>query len=168
MVIDYLSQHPEFVAPLAPEIAAHWGKILPEETVTSRTAKLEAHLNRDVLPIAWVAHADGVVLGTAALRRYDLEGREDLSPWLGGVFVREAFRGRGIAAALCEEAEAKAWSLGIEKLYLFTIDHQALYTRLGWKNFERATWRGIESTIMFKSHKIGALPGAIANDHGRS
>ena len=155
-MIDYLSQHPEFIATLAPEIAAHWGKILPEETVTSRTAKLEAHLNRDALPIAWVAHAAGVVLGTAALRRQDLEGRDDLSPWLGGVFVREAFRGRGIATALCEVAETKAWSLGIDRLYLFTIDHQALYARLGWNDLQRTTWRGIESTIMFKNHEIEA------------
>ena len=153
MVIDYLSERPEFIATLAPEIAAHWSKSLPEESAACRTAKLEAHLNRDVLPVAWVAHADGVVFGTAALRRHDVEGRDDLSPWVGGVFVREAFRGRGIAAALCQVAEAKAWSLGNEKLYLFTIDHQALYARLGWKVYERAMWRGLESTIMFKAMK---------------
>jgi GNAT superfamily N-acetyltransferase len=53
-------------------------------------------MNRDELPIAWVAHANGQLLGTAALRVHDLEGREDLTPWLGGVFVDSEFRGRGI------------------------------------------------------------------------
>ena len=57
-------------------------------------------MNRDQLPIAWVAHANGQLLGTAALRVHDLEGREDLTPWLGGVFVASHFRRRGISAAL--------------------------------------------------------------------
>lgn len=53
-------------------------------------------MNRDALPIAWIAHANGQLLGTAALRVHDLEGREDLTPWLGGVFVGTHFRRQGI------------------------------------------------------------------------
>jgi hypothetical protein len=30
-------------------------------------------MNRDQLPIAWVAHANGQLLGTAALRFHDFE-----------------------------------------------------------------------------------------------
>ena len=65
-------------------------------------------MNRDQLPIAWVAHANGQLLGTAALRVHDLEGREDLTPWLGGVFVGSQFRRRGIGAALCATVEEAA------------------------------------------------------------
>src|SRR5207248_2188200 len=133
MLIDYLLDHPDFIATLAREILAHWSKILPDGTIVTRRAKLQSHLNRDALRIAWVAHAGGTVLGTAALRVHDLEGREDRSPWLGGVFVREPYRGRGIGTALTKVVEAKAWALGMETLYLFTTDQQRLYAQLGWK-----------------------------------
>ena len=67
-------------------------------------------MNRDELPIAWVAHANGQLFGTAALRVHDLEGREDLTPWLGGVFVGSHFRRRGIGAALCATVKDEAGS----------------------------------------------------------
>jgi len=123
MTISYLSEHPDFVPGLAPEIAAHWQPYLPEESIEKRLAKLRAHMNTTTLPIAWVAHNGSEVLGTAALRVHDLEGREDLTPWLGGVFVRHQFRGRGVASALCRVAEDAAWAHGFDRLFLFTLDH---------------------------------------------
>lgn len=151
MQISYLSEHPEFIPVLAPEIVEHWCSVLPEETLENRIAKLQRHINRDVLPIAWVAHTDGEVLGTAALRVHDLEDRKDLTPWLGGVFVRSEYRRRGVATVLCRVAEEKAWALGFEVLYLFTLDQQSLYSRLGWRKFDRAIWRGFECDIMVKN-----------------
>lgn len=150
MRITYLADHPEFIPVLAPEIFAHWRAVLPEESLQDRVAKLQTHLNKDALPIAWVAYAQGDVFGTAALRAHDLEGREDLTPWLGGVYVRAAYRGRGIASALSRIVEEGAWSLGYRVLYLFTPDQQALYERLGWTKWQRAGWRGIVSDIMVK------------------
>ena len=52
---------------------------------------------------------DGVQpVGTAGLMRDDLESRPDLSPWLGGLYVEPAFRGRGYAAALVRRVEESA------------------------------------------------------------
>jgi len=155
MQIRLLADHPECIGDLAPEISEHWSSILPQESIASRTAKLLSHCNRDRLPIAWVAIDGGEVLGTAALRIHDLDGREDLSPWLAGVFVKRKFRNQGVAAALCEAAEKWARQFGVQKLYLFTIDHELMYARLGWKVFGKAKWMGIESTIMVK-HAIPA------------
>src|SRR5213078_2251236 len=84
--ISYLIEHPEYIPQLAQWLFEQWDSILGEGTPEARIKKLKTHLNRDKLPIAWVAHANGQLLGTAALRVHDLEGREDLTPWLGGVF----------------------------------------------------------------------------------
>jgi hypothetical protein len=89
--ISYLLEHPEYVPQLAQWLFEQWDSILGEKTPETRIKKLNAHMNRDQLPIAWVAHANGQLLGTAALRVHDLEGREDLTPWLGGVFVGSQF-----------------------------------------------------------------------------
>jgi N-acetylglutamate synthase-like GNAT family acetyltransferase len=107
-------------------------------------------MNRNKLPIACVAHANGQLLGTAALRVGDLEGHEDLTPWLGGVFVGSHFRRQGIGAALCATVEDEARSRGIQTLYLFTLDKQAWYSRLGWTVLGPCVWQQWPVDIMCK------------------
>ena len=79
--ISYLIEHPEYIPQLAQWLFEQWDSILGEKTPETRIKKLKTHMNRGELPIAWVAHANGQPLGTAALRVHDLEGREDLTPW---------------------------------------------------------------------------------------
>jgi len=150
MQISYLADQPQLATQLIPGLLDHWRYIFPEHTSTDRAAKFRAHQNYDTLPIAWIAHEKDVALGTAALRVHDLEGREDLSPWLGGVFVQPQYRGRGIATALCGMVEAKAAAMGITRLYLFTHGQESLYERMGWERLEPVVWHGHPCTIMTK------------------
>ncbi len=152
--ISYLIEHPEYVQQLAKWLFAEWGSILEEETLATRIKKLQAHLNHNELPIAWVAHENGQAIGTAALRVHDLEGREDLTPWLGGVFVTSEFRRRGVGAALCATVEESARARGIQTLYLFTLDKQAWYVRLGWTLCEPCVWHERRGDIMTKQLHI--------------
>src|SRR3982751_6161335 len=114
--ISYLIEYPHYIPQLAQWLFEQWKAILDEKTLEVRIKKLKAHMNRDQLPIAWVAHANGELLGTAALREHDLEAREDLTPWLGGVFVGSQFRRQGIGAALCTTVDEAARSRGVETL----------------------------------------------------
>ena len=148
--ISYLIEHSEYIPQLAQWLFKEWGSVLGERTREARIKKLQAHLNRDKLPIAWVAHANGQLLGTAALRVHDLEGREDLIPWLGGVFVGAHFRRQGVGAALCATVEHEARSRGTQTLYLFTLDKQAWYSRLGWTVFGPCVWQQRPGDIMRK------------------
>lgn len=148
--ISYLIDHPEYIPQLAQWLFEQWDAILGEGTPEARIKKLNAHMNREKLPIAWVAHANGQLMGTAALRVHDLEGREDLTPWLAGVFVGSQFRRRGIGPALCATVEGAARSRGIETLYLFTLDKQAWYSRLGWRVLGPCVWHQRAGDIMFK------------------
>ena len=148
--ISYLTQHPEYIPQLAQWLFEQWGSTLGEETPDARITILKTHMNRDRLPIAWVAHANGQLLGTAALRVHDLEGREDLTPWLGGVFVGSQFRHQGIGTALCAAVEEEARSRAIHTLYLFTLDKQAWYSRLGWTILGPCVWQHRPGDIMCK------------------
>ena len=148
--IGYLIDHPEYMPQLAQWLFQEWDVILGEKTPEARIKKLKAHMNRDHLPIAWVAHANGQLLGTAALRVHDLEGREDLTPWLGGVFVGSQFRRRGIGAALCSTVVEAAQSRGVETLYLFTLDKQEWYSRQGWTVLAPCVWHELPGEIMAK------------------
>lgn len=147
--ICFLAGHPALVAALAPAIWEHWRETLPEDvTVDHRISKLQQHMRREELPLALIAHQHGEVLGTASLRVHDLEGREDLSPWLGGVFVMPRHRRKGIASLLCQAIKQQAASMGISSIYLFTPDQQNLYSRIGWQAIEPASWCGKSGTIM--------------------
>ena len=152
MEISYLADHPEFIDTLAQWIYSHWRPILVGETVEDRRAKLRTHLNTDVLPIAFVAHSGADVFGIAALRQHDLPGREDLTPWLGGVFVGQPFRRKGIGTELCAAVEEKAKSLFTgTPLYLFTLDKQDWYHNMGWSFLETCNWCGKEGIIMSRT-----------------
>jgi N-acetylglutamate synthase-like GNAT family acetyltransferase len=148
--IGYLIDYPEYVPQLAQWLFEQWDAILGEKTLEPRIKKLNAHMNRDQLPIAWVAHANGQLLGAAALRVHDLEGREDLTPWLGGVFVGAQFRRRGIGGTLCATVEEAARTREIQTLYLFTLDKQAWYLRLGWTVLAPCVWHERPGAIMSK------------------
>src|SRR6266576_1746957 len=126
--ISYLIEHPGYIPELAQWLFEQWDSILGEGNPDARIKKLKAHMNRDKLPIAWVAHANGQLLGTAALRVHDLEGREDLTPWLGGVFVGADFRREGNGAELFASGQDGGRSGGMQTLYLFTLDKEGWYS----------------------------------------
>lgn len=151
MQISYLADHPELAEQLIPGLLEHWRYIFPDQTYADRVARFQLHQNHDILPIAWIAHEGNTAFGTAALRTFDLVGREDLGPWLGGVYILPQFRGRGIATALCQTVEVKALDLGFDRLYLFTHGAETLYERIGWKRLEQTEWHGHLCTIMVKN-----------------
>lgn len=150
MKISYLKDRPELAAELIPGLLDHWRYVFPDATAEDRAAKFLAHLNYDALPIAWVVHDGDTALGTAALRATDLEGYEDVGPWLGGVYTEPRFRRQGVASVLCRVVESKAAELGIAKLYLFTHGQEKLYADLGWILLEPTTWHDHACSIMWK------------------
>jgi predicted N-acetyltransferase YhbS len=148
--IDYLAQHPEFIPTLAQETLDHYRHILREETLETRCAKIRSHLRTDSLSLALVASAAGELLGMGALREHDLPGHEQFTPWVGGMFVRPQHRRRGVGVAICHALEEKAWLISFSILYLFTLDQQQLYARLGWQHLQPSPRLSHSVDIMFK------------------
>jgi N-acetylglutamate synthase-like GNAT family acetyltransferase len=148
--ISYLIEHPEYIPQLAQWLFEQWDFILGEKNPETRIEELREHMNRDELPIAWVAHGNGQLFETAALRVDGPEGCEDLTPRLSKVFVGSQFRRRGIGAALCATVEDEARSRKIETLNLFTLDKQAWFSRLGWTRLGPCVWHERPGDIMCK------------------
>ena len=70
---------------------------------------------------------------------------------LSGVFVLPEYQRRGVGTALCRHVEACAVQMGTKRLYLFTLDQQALYERRGWLYLDKGTWMGVSADVMTKS-----------------
>jgi GNAT superfamily N-acetyltransferase len=73
-------------------------------------------------------------IGTFGTQVTTRPNRPDLTPWLGGLFVEPAFRGRGHATALVKQVEEFARAALAPVLWLYTVQAEGLYLRLGWQH----------------------------------
>src|SRR5580704_9005186 len=87
-------------------------------------------------------------VGTASLCHDDLASRRDLTPWLAGVFVEPAYRGRGFASLLVRRVEAFASAASVPTLWLYTWTAESLYARLGWERVGLETNKGEQVVLM--------------------
>ena len=159
MQIEYLADHPSLVPELASLHFGQWGHLRPGESLGERTRRLAASCGRGGMPSVVIALEDGALLGSAMLVEHDMETREDLTPWLAGVYVVARKRHSGVGSALVRRIETEAVRLGIERLYLWTPDMMPFYARLGWRFEEGSEYLGMEVAIMSRrlgSENVGA------------
>ncbi len=150
-----LSDRPDAAATVAEWYFAEWGQKIPGLSRERLTAKVQASLNRDRLPLIVLAIEDGEVVGATELKYREMDIYPEMEHWLGGVFVTPRCRGRGVASFLASSVVDIAWRLGVQVLHLQT-EHETggLYARLGWKPMERVRYKGTSVLVMARA--IGA------------
>lgn len=148
MRIELLADHPEKIEEIARWHWEEWGHHNPNGTYERTLSRLSSRLNRDQVPLAYVAILADRLVGTASLVEHDMDGREDLSPWLAGVFVHPDYRRQGIGSCLVEEVCEKARSLGFYELFLYTHSAHSLYKTLGWTDLAEENYRGRMVAVM--------------------
>lgn len=89
------------------------------------------------------------MIGFVSIWNNDLPFRQDLTPWLAGLYVKEKYRKHGIGTLLQEKCIQVVKELGYNKLYLIT-EHENYYERNGWKFIESAPLRGGISTRLYE------------------
>ena len=148
--IGYLADHPGFVPLLAEWQHREWGHLSPGESSESRAERLRAEARRGGIPTVLVAVEGAALLGAASLVAHDMNGREDLSPWLAAVGVLPDFRRRGVGSALVRAVVDEAARLRVGTLYLYTTsrENESFYRGLGWSVRERVEYLGKRRVIM--------------------
>ena len=134
-----LGEYPTHLPIVADWIFHQWAILKPGATLENVIERLQSHLQTNELPIMVIALDGAQCIGTASLRSSDLQGHEDLSPWLASVYVPEERRRMGIGAALVQAVEIHAIRLGIRNLYLFTPDREDFYSAIGWESYTTTT-----------------------------
>lgn len=107
-------------------------------------------LTNSLMPTVLVLLEDEVPVGMVAICEDDLKGRSDLNPWLAGLYVEPAHRGKGHAKRLIGALEALAANHGIKHLFLYTSSAQTLYASVGWQTCEIFERDGKTFSIMQK------------------
>ena len=84
------------------------------------------------IPMTFIVFCDNEFVGTFSLWRCDLQSRQDLFPWLGGLVVKEGWRGKGIGFFIQNQAIEILKNLGHKNAYLFT-EMTGYYEKTGWE-----------------------------------
>jgi GNAT superfamily N-acetyltransferase len=107
---------------------------------------------RDRIPLTLLALTDGELVGQVSIKIEEPYVIEGLSPWIGGLLVKDNWRGRGTGKALLSEVERVAAELEVEVMYLTCeADAEPFYERMGWRVLERTVSLGDEVAVMYKN-----------------
>jgi GNAT superfamily N-acetyltransferase len=120
-----------------------WGHPPEPEDPAWWLATTVREAGRDELPVTFVAHdVAGAVLGAVGLDTYDLDERQDTSPWVTGMIVRRDRRGEGVGRMLLQHLERWAAEHRIADAWVGTDTALGFYQRCGWaleETFTRST-----------------------------
>jgi GNAT superfamily N-acetyltransferase len=128
LIIKNLFEVPQYVDNVFSEIYANWGDNNPKFW----RSWIENSMSASDIPMTFVVLLNNEFVGTFSLWRCDLQSRQDLFPWLGGIVVKEDQRGKGIGLYIQKEALEILKNLGYRKAYLIT-EITGFYEKTGWE-----------------------------------
>ncbi|MDP3508922.1 MAG: GNAT family N-acetyltransferase [Candidatus Melainabacteria bacterium] len=159
--IVYLADHGDFVSTCASWAFDTWGRYNPSYSLEKRIVSFTEHCRRDQIPLTVLALDErDKAIGMASLRAND-GIRDDLTPWLGSVYVAPAYRSKGLGQALVEHIQSIASNLRYEKIYLLTYEESLpnWYQTFGWQEIGKDSSHGNAVTVMeLERNKITLAP----------
>jgi predicted N-acetyltransferase YhbS len=126
--IKNLNEVPQYFDDVFNEIYSNWGENNPKFW----RSWIKSSMGKSDIPMTFVVLADGQFVGTFSLWRCDMQSRQDLTPWLGGIVVKKDKRGHGIGLFIQQEALGIIKTLGYKCAYLFT-KLIGFYEKTGWQ-----------------------------------
>jgi len=148
MEIDSLANHRQLVPRLAKVHFELWGALTGGSSLADYEKILQRAASGSGLPMTLVATEEEEALGSVNLVESDLPVREQLTPWLGQLYVFPDSRNRGVGAALVRAAIEEARCLGWSAVYLYTSGTlPVFYEHLGWRQTEHVEYLGRERVV---------------------
>ncbi|MBQ9679954.1 MAG: GNAT family N-acetyltransferase [Ruminococcus sp.] len=109
-----------------------WGKKEHHYNKNFWDSWVKSSLSLQDVPQTYIAVENSSIIGTFSIWRCDVQSRQDLFPWLGGIVVRKDCRNKGVGKHMINEAIRIVRQLGYKELYLST-PLVKYYDSLGWK-----------------------------------
>lgn len=149
--IKYLADVPEFISVLAQWSYDAWSQYDPSLSIEQSVGSLIMKLNRDKIPLVFVAIYNSNPIATVTLKeKIKIPGYEDRDLWLGSLWVEEEYRKQGIGQCMLDCAYNKAHELGYTRISLFASDPVAAawYIKYGWRKFAVDTFNHHEVALL--------------------
>ena len=153
MKISYLSKNAEELQLIATWYFEEWGHLNSSITRDKIFDSLSSKIDKaDDFLCLLIMREGAKLIAVADLKYREHKDYPEYEHWLGGVFVKPDYRGKGYASALIEKAKDHTAELGIMNLYLQCEEHnESLYLKHGFKPLHSAMHSGV-STRVFKSY----------------
>lgn len=134
--IENLKYYPQYIDVVVNWLFSEWGN----ENFNFWDSWVRTSLNCKDIPQTYIAFVNNEIVGTYSLWRCDLQSRQDLFPWFGGLYISKKHRGReydGVKLGVIMQKHAKRVinNLGYSEMYLFTEKNPKYYISNGWKFF---------------------------------
>lgn len=148
--IKYLCEYPNYLSKVSKlwydTIGQKWS---PDVSINDVEIRFREHMNKDGLPLTYIALDGEEVVGMCSLRSSDGLKSKYL-PWLASLCVEESYRKRGIGKLLTKLIQEKAHKMGFKKLYLFTFEQELVdwYISDGWEKIEDTTYKDLPIVVM--------------------
>lgn len=135
----FLRDHPQYIETITDWLYSEWGN----ENYKFWKSWVENSLCKSDVPQTFLVFVDDTLVGTYSLWRCDLQSRQDLYPWFGGLYVIPTCRGKlfdGIKLGehIQKHAIEQLKLLGYKEVFLFTEKEPKYYLSNGWKIFDSA------------------------------
>ena len=152
MHFTLLADRPEAIPQIAAWYFDQWGYLWNDTGLGDVESRLQGSLNQAELPLLILAIENEEIIGVAELTIREMDIYPEKEHWLGGVYVPEESRGKGIGSELSQQVLQTARSLGISTLFLQTeMLDGGLYASLGWATVEQVNYHGYERLVMKKN-----------------
>ncbi|MFN6969704.1 MAG: GNAT family N-acetyltransferase [Rheinheimera sp.] len=149
--VDYLANHRALIPELSTLLYHEWADLYQAAGLSKQdlTTALIQRCVTNQLPLTLVVLAeDGQLLGAGSIKLDEPGTKQGLSPWLGGIYIKEQQRGLGLGALIVTALEQKACALGVAALYLSADTAEGFYQRLGWQVLERLDFLGVRDVVL--------------------
>jgi len=148
--IEYLAHHISTIPIIAGWFSKEWGNHYKENNISYISEKIHKRTNINSLPLTLIAIENKEIIGTVNLKKHDMSTRDDLSPWLGGLYVRIDKRNQGIGTQLIEATITKARKMKFHQLYLWTHTARNYYLGLEWEHIGDTEYEGSPASVFKK------------------
>lgn len=139
IVIDELRKYPQHISIVIDWLYKEWGN----HNRNYWKSWVQHSLQVNNIPKTYILLVNDHIAGTYSLWRCDLQSRQDLFPWFGGLYVDTDYRGKfyngeKLGEILQRHAIMELKKLRYQEVYLFTSHSPEYYNRNGWEYFGQA------------------------------
>lgn len=139
IIIEELRKQPQYIPIIVEWLYKEWGN----QNKNYWESWIRHSLQTNDIPKTYILFVNNCIAGTYSLWRCDLQSRQDLFPWFGGLYVDEKYRGQfynseKLGEILQRHAVLELKKMGYHEAYLFTFHSSEYYNRNGWKDLCQA------------------------------
>lgn len=134
IIIEELRKYPQYISIVVEWLYKEWGNC----NKSYWESWVQYSLQVNDIPKTYILFVNNHIAGTYSLWRCDLQSRQDLFPWFGGLYVDIKYRGqfyngKKLGEILQEHAVLELKRLSYHDVYLFTSHSAEYYNRNGWE-----------------------------------